>query len=394
MLIINDTLGGEPVKFYCAETNAEAWRLVDRLNRFSWWGMDTESTGLNPYKPGWQLRTFQFGRSNRAYVIPARFKKAIECCILSDVNWIGHNGPHDMRCIDVYLGYETGVVCRGETFIPSHHDDPRNVMEGGIGHGLKELAIARVARDAGKWETALKVAFKEIQIPMPGEYFKSGPRKGQPKTRKANISEGWGLIDPASPAYIAYAAADPILTYLVWKRYRQVVRNFRKLYSFDHKVQSACDALQRRGLRLDIDYTQRLDKRFVRVAEQYAARAKAYGCGNVNSGAQIAETLTGMGVQLRERTPTGNFKTDNRVLREVAKQHEGSDVADFIRCVLAVKQLLKRKESYTSAFLRELDADGRVHASINSLAARTARMSVSNPPLQQLPTKDRGEDID
>jgi DNA polymerase I len=54
--------------------------------------------------------------------------------------------------------------------------------------------------------------------------------------------------------------------------------------------------------------------------------------------------------------------------------------------------LLKRKASYTESMLEEADSDGRIHPSFNTLGARTARMSVSNPPLQQLPTKDREED--
>jgi hypothetical protein len=49
--------------------------------------------------------------------------------------------------------------------------------------------------NAGKWEQALKAEFKKITIPIPGEVYKSGPRKGQRKVRKAKLSEGWGLID-------------------------------------------------------------------------------------------------------------------------------------------------------------------------------------------------------
>ena len=394
MRVIDDTLGRDRLRFYYAETNEDIRWIRQRFVRYRSWGMDTESTGLNTYQPGWQLRTFQFGRSNVSYVIPAKFKHAIERFILTSKFWIGHNGPHDIRSIDCHLGYETGVVCQGETYIPAHHSDPRNRMEGGIGHGLKEQAIALVSRDAGKWEEALKAEFKNILVPIEGEVFKSGPRKGQPKTRKARLAEGWGLIDPRNDAYIAYAASDPIITFRLWKRYRSVVRGSANLYAFDHRVQIACDQLQRRAIRLDTAYTNRLNAAFVRMAQRYSERAKAYGCQNIFSGQQIVDTLTGMGVQLRDRTATGKFQADNRVLRDVAARHANTDVSDFINCVLVAKQLLKRKESYTSAFLSEMDMHGRVHPSINSLAARTARMSVSRPALQQLPTKDRGNDLE
>src|SRR5690606_13615569 len=43
---------------------------------------------------------------------------------------------------------------------------------------------------------------------------------------------------------------------------------------------------------------------------------------------------------------------------------------------------------YAEAFLSGLDAEGRIHPRINSLQARTARMSIGSPPLQQLPSGD------
>jgi len=67
-------------------------------------------------------------------------------------------------------------------------------------------------------------------------------------------------------------------------------------------------------------------------------------------------------------------------------------VRDFVRAVLLAKQLEKRKAAYTDHMLLEMDEQGRVHPAINALAARTSRMSVSGPPLQQLPTKNREDE--
>ena len=52
------------------------------------------------------------------------------------------------------------------------------------------------------------------------------------------------------------------------------------------------------------------------------------------------------------------------------------------------KRASKWGESYAQAFLDLRDEDDRIHPFIKSLAARTARMSVSTPPLQQLPSSD------
>lgn len=402
MIRIKDKIAGDRITFHYLRNKMDC-------EEFRWWlplskvrAIDTESTGINCYTPQWRLRTVQCGDAYDSYVIPARSRKLIAWLMQQEITWIGHNGPHDIRSIDQFLGYETGVVCKGETYIPSHHADSRNQQEGGVGHGLKELACTHVDRNAGKWEVALKQAFKEITIPMPGEVYKSGPRKGLQKVRKAKLAEGWGLIKHDDPRYIAYAGADPILTYRVWRKYQPTVRNFHDLYQTDHRVQLACDRLQRRAIKLDRHYTERLSAAFLSRARKMQDAARIYGCDNIQSGKQIADVLLALGVKLTEKTPTGQYVTDNRVLRALmakAKADRKDDssegalyVEDFIRSVLIAKQLLKRRESYTEAMLHEMDIHGRVHPSINSLGARTTRMSVSKPALQQLPTKNRDDE--
>jgi DNA polymerase-1 len=310
-----------------------------------------------------------------------------------DIKWIGHNGPHDIRSIDAWLGEPTGVECAGETYIPAHHYDSRKQEDGGVGHSLKDQAIRYVAPDAGKWETELKAVFKTIEVPIPGATYKSGPRKGQPKMRKARLDEGWSLIAADHPAYIKYAGSDPVLAYRLWRHYQPVLRSHLDLYRFDKRVQEAVDRLNRRGMRLDVKYTRQLDNAYVVNAERLKEHAAALGVENINSGAQVATALQALGVELTAKTPTGKYKTDDATLRKVvAKASKDSAAMNLIRAILGAKQMLKRRESYTQSFLREMDSEGRVHPSINSLAARTARMSVSSPPLQQLPTKDREGD--
>lgn len=403
MLRIRDEIAGESITFHYVQSKVDALEFGDWLLAHSTLGIDTESTGLNCYAPGWKLRTVQCGDAYDSYVIPARRRNFIAWIMTLPINWIGHNGPHDIRCIDQYLGYETGVVCAGETYIPAHHMDSRGPQEGGTGHGLKELSIAHIDREAGKWETALKAEFKNILIPMPGEVYKSGRRKGEPKTRKARLSEGWSLIDPEHPAYIAYAASDPLLTYRLYGTLQPSIREFTSLYHFDKRVQHACDRLTRRAIKLDVGYTRRLDAEYLRRAREMIDKAAQYGLMNIHSGQQIAECLTRYGARLTEYTPTGQLKTDDHVLRRllaeaIEERKAGVDESclyreEIIRAILVAKQLLKRRESYTESMLSEMDAEGRIHPSINSLGARTARMSVSRPPLQQLPTKDREDEL-
>lgn len=392
LLRIPDTLAGDRIRFLYVQNREDLKEVSAFVKKHKWLAIDTESTGLNPFKPGWQLRSVQIGNRTRCYVIPARYRRFIASLMEREIHWIAHNGPHDIRSIDAHLGYETGVICDGETYIPSHHLDSRNQQEGGTGHGLKELSCALIDPAAGKWEKELKSEFKKIRVPLEGQTYKSGPRKGQPKTRAAHLDEGWSLIDPRNPAYIAYSGADPILTYRVWERLQPVVREFNELYRFDHRVQMACDRLARRAIRLDHVYTKRLSTAYLRKAERAMAVANEFGCKNINATAQLATTIIKLGGKLTAKTPTGKWKVDAATMRRLRDANRGSDLGVFLSNVLLAKQILKRRESYTEQMLAEMSAAGRIHPSINSLGARTARMSVSRPPLQQLPTKDREAD--
>lgn len=407
MIRLTDTLAGDRITFNYCQTRRDLDEVAEYVEGAEGQGLgiDTESTGINCYRVEWQMRTLQIGDAYRSYVIPARFKNFIEWVMEQDVKWIGHNLPHDIRSIDQFLGRQTGIEIEehGETHTPAHMHDSRNQQEGGVGHGLKEQAIAHIDRNAGKWEKALKAAFKQIEIPMPGLVYKSGPRKGQQRMRKANLSEGWGLIPLEHPAYIAYAAADPILAFRLYRHYQRMIREQYEMYCFDRQVAAICDELQRRAIRLDVQYTQKLDAAYERAARKFETQASEYGLENLNSGQQIAACLQKYGAVFTERTKGGNqFVTDDRVLRGLLAQAEAearSDLneschyrIDIIRGILGSKQMRKRKASYTESMLREVDADGRIHPSINPLGARTTRMSISGPPLQQLPTKDREAD--
>lgn len=391
--LLRDTLAGEPITFRYLDKATDKAHI--RLDKFfannPVLGIDTESTGLNCYRRGWKLRTVQIGNANMAIVIPTNCRALIERLIDYPGKWVTHNGPHDFRCIDRYLGYDSGMEARRETHIISHHMDSRNQQEGGIGHGLKELAKAYVDPDADKWEKALKAKFKEIRIPT-GELYKVGKKKWEPKTRICTYSEGWGLVDPTLPQYIKYAGADPILTYRVWEHFQDNVA--LDLFVHDWRIQQACDKLHRRGMLIDVEYTEQLDHSFLEEARKHVLLAKEFGCANINSGDQLAATLDRLGIYLSVKTPTGKPQVTDGILRSIMNSPNASNKATaFIHAVLTARQLQKRQAAYTRNFLMERDENDRIHPSTNDLGARTGRMSISKPALHQLPTKDRSDDL-
>lgn len=115
---------------------------------------------------------------------------------------------------------------------------------------------------------------------------------------------------------------------------------------------------------------------------------------NVNSTGQVAEALTGMGEELTETTDAGNLKVAKEVLLPLAdldpqwNRIEARDPNPLADAVLRAKRGEKFATAYADAFLDQRDQGDRIHPTIGGLQARTARMSVSAPPLQQLPSKD------
>jgi DNA polymerase family A len=397
MITIKDTIAGDPIRFYYVESRSDLSQVAAYVSGKKYLALDTEATWANCYRRGWALRTFQCGDDMESYVVPAKWRKFIGWCMAQPVKWIAWNGPHDIRSIDWWLGYETGVVC-DDMYIPAHHVDSRGRDEGGVGHRLKDQAVRFVDRNAGKWEKALTDQktgeFSKLRVDIPGEVYKSGPRRGQQKSRKARKDECWGLVDPTCPAYIAYAASDPVLTFRLAQHYAPVVRQNNELYRFDRDVQEGYSRLQRRAMRLDVSYTERLSAAYDRKSHRLRHQARLLGCNNVQSGDQVAAALIDHGVVLRAKTDTGKWKTDAELLRKIAQRSTTPAVAkQFIRVVLGAKQVEKRRKSYTEAMLLERDKDDRVHPSIRSLAARTTRSSVAGPPFQQLPTKDHEDDV-
>jgi DNA polymerase-1 len=169
---------------------------------------------------------------------------------------------------------------------------------------------------------------------------------------------------------------------------------FDNLRKFEYELSALLRQMQARGIKLDVEYTEKLRESLLVEQSDAMVTAARYGVANINSTSQVAEALEGMGESLRERTAGGKPKVDKAVLLPLADLDRNwnrigartpNPLAD---AVLHGKRAGKWAETYAQAFLDLKDEDDRVHPWINGLQARTARMSVSRPPLQQLPAND------
>ena len=340
--------------------------------------VDTETTGLDIFSPNYQVRLIQFGDRDTAYVLdPRKHRKEIDSVWASKHKFILHNAPFDLLSMD-----RAGIVAleklEGRVFdtkIMAHLLDPRSKIEGGTGHSLKDLALVWV-------DSAAQDGQKELN-----EVFKSNGWKQD---------EGWAKINIDNPVYTHYAGMDVILTRRLFDELKELIlgSGLQHLLKFElHLMQLLC-VLQRRGMLLDVPYVQKLHGQLQMEASEFAVIAEGYGVEKIGSPKQVADALEAMGETFTELTASGSTKVDRAVLLPLAdldsqwKRLGVREPNPLAVAILRAKRADKWSIAYTGAFLALKDSGDRLHPWINGLQARTARMSVSRPPLQQLPSGD------
>jgi DNA polymerase-1 len=348
-------------------------------------GFDTETTGLNIYAPAHELRLVQFGNAREAWVLRADlFRDVIIRTLRSGRTFVAHNASYDLQVVDTHLGVTIEELADRvfDTRIFAHLLDPRQPHEGGAGLSLKPLSAIYVDDAAPDTQEGLTAVFRTIRNPETGKF--------------CTKDNGWRYVPIDHPTYVLYAGLDVILVTRLFYELAPLVRDLdlNHLSKFEHHLAALLAIMQRKGLRLDMDYIGELEIDLGREGEDFRRVAARYGVENVNSTAQVAGALTAMGEELTETTDGGATKVDKGVLLPLAdldmqwERIEAREPNPLADAVLRAKRAEKWKGSYVEAFREFRDADDRLHPMIGGLQARTGRMSVSKPPLQQLPSGD------
>lgn len=378
-------LAGREVTIYYPESRRELHGFDDFLARGDKvLGLDTETTDLDVYKPGWKCRLVQFGNADTAWVLRADlFADVIVKALRQDRHFTVHNASFDLQVIDRAFGVKIEELGPRtfDTRILAHLLDPRQRHEGGAGLSLKELSEVYVDPTAPDTSKDLHAIFRK-------EY-------------KATKETGWALIDIDHPVYSLYAGLDPILAARLFAELAPLVRDLglNHLAQFEHHLQTLLAMMQRKGMLLDVPYIERLKVDLGEEALTFRKVAARYGVENVNSTAQVSEALVAMGDidpadSDTARTDSGAIQVSKEVLMPLAdldrewERIEARTPNPLADAVLRAKRAEKWSGSYAQAFLDLKDSGHRLHPMIGGLQARTARMSVSRPPLQQLPSGD------
>lgn len=217
--------------------------------------------------------------------------------------------------------------------------------------------------------------------PLSNQWIAPNVSIGQERLHDAMHASGWtwATVPTDFGPYWHYGALDAVLTARLWEKFEPLIAlRYQDVYDLEIAVLDVLTNMERRGARVDLPYvTQRIAE-----SEEYLGTTRAwvadnYGGCSLSANRQVAKALIEDGVELTERTQTGHWKLDEATLSTIA----GHPLAD---AVLSYRKVAKVKKSYFEAIRERADGDV-IHARMNAIGARTGRMSIADPPLQQLP---------
>jgi len=315
-----------------------------------WLTCDVETTGLDPWND--KLRLVQFGTETDAWALQyPENTDTIMNAFEQDRELIGWNGKFDEQFL-VNAGFE-----------PRFENDAKlmaHLLFSEQDIGLKAFADNHLGADSSLAQREMREMYKRTKT-------------------------NWATVPTSTYEYWFYGGMDTILTskaaaYL----YPQLVaRGYDDLYQLELEVVKAIAAAEQRGMKVDLAYCQEQLTLLEAQAKAIQDRYK-FPLGGKK---QLAEHLEADGVKLKLGRPGPKTGRRQPVLDDDAMREYGHPIADD---VLEYRGLLKNAHTYFKAYL-DHEVDGRVHTTLQTMRARTGRMSSSEPNLQNVPKREAGD---
>lgn len=334
-------------------------------------GCDTEGTGLDKIHD--RVRLVQFGDRDQGWAIPidrwwGLIAEIIDRWVRGGGRFIFHNARYDIALMR-HHNLEIPPHLIDDTMMLAHIADP------GVSIGLKQQSGRHVDPRAAAMQSQLD------QVMHSGGYT------------WANIP-----ITAEGPCavYWIYAALDPILAVRLWEHHAPtVLAQAPKAYDLELATGWLADKMERRGVCVDRPFAEFKRAELLSMYDDCTKRGHEEFGVDLGSSSQIIDVLIRDNVPLWKKTPGGAWSLDKFAL------------AGINHPLVQLLQLRARVEKLGSTYLRRFleysEYDGRLHPSINTLGfkekestafgVKTARMSMSEPNLQQLPKPDKSDPL-
>lgn len=337
---------------------------------------DTESEGLKPERH--KLRLCQFGDMRHGWAIPWEEWGGVAREVLTTYEEeLGmHNSSHDVRHSQTHIkGWKPQWHKIRDTMAEAHILDPTRPK------GLKALGAREVDAKAVAGQDLLK------------------------ETMSSNGWD-WATVPIDHPHYWVYGALDPVLTSHIDHKYWPMVQAAGAMAAYDLEMGAirVCANMMLRGARIDRAYCEEKIKQL----RTYASEAREwlrsqFGIKNATSNMQLLAYFQSQGVVFEKLAKSGkNYAMDKEVLDWLAsfgddvmdesgtlvKRSKFTDVPAVAATVLKIRKAEKICGSYLENFIEFADENDYVHCNINTMGAKTGRMSVTDPALQTLQRDD------
>ena len=201
----------------------------------------------------------------------------------------------------------------------------------------------------------------------------------------------WGTVPINFDPYWQYGALDPVLTMRLFELFWEKCapgKPYSMAYELEMNTRRIVTQMELNGARLDLDYSQKKYDELISYTEQVKTWSKQTYDLPIGSNQKLVTTFESMGAVITETTNTGQKSASADQLKIILRDgnEEAKQLADT---TLKYRKALKLANTYFANFIND-NVNGFVHPSINTMGARTGRMSIQNPALQTLP---KGDDV-
>lgn len=316
---------------------------------------DTESGGLSPWKT--DLRLVQFGDKRRGFAIPwERWGGvALEVFHSYEGQWVAHNSVHDWKFMSVKGGYDVPWHRLDDTLTLARIDDPSRA------NGLKPLGSSLIDRRAVAGQKALDDGMS---------------------ANKWN----WATVPVDYPPYWIYGALDPVITAHLYDYLKpRVMATSAEAYDLERAANRICTKMMMKGMQLDVPYIEKAIASYEETSHKIREwLTKAHQITSPVSAGQIRRAFEKLGQEILFWTESGAPQFTKATLGFYMEQGQNAAVQQLAKYLLAVRKADKFPRDYLHKFLKLRDDGDILRMSINVMGAITSRMSVSEPPLQQM----------
>lgn len=308
--------------------------------------VDTETTGLSLRND--HVRLIQFGDLTAGWALPWEW-------------WSGY--VHDMM-----TRYQGEIIMHN---VPFDYPMIRN-----RGLDLRRWQIRDTLPLVKMIEPHLPAGLK----PQSARHVDPSAGAAQKDLDEAVARLGWAGIDFRFQPYWLYGALDPVLTAHLWAERKPVLEAQASMawegFEVENAVQFVLIDMMGRGMPVDLEYAEQMRDKFLLHCGRLREWVQNEYGASISSDQGLIKVFQGLGIEFTKRTPGGSLSLDKEVLSEI-----DHPLAHVIRTYRKVDKL---RGTYLDYYLNN-HVDGVIHPQIRSTGARTGRMSVAEPNLQNLP---------